>query len=206
MADTAVLKCVVVGDGAVGKTSLIAQAISQDFDDILSRPLFENYSVPIMITGKNLNLCLCDTGAEEDHNRQRIQVYQDTTVAILCFSIISPPSYQNCKTKWIQEIRQYCGNSRVLLVGTKSDLRTNSQMLQRLAERNAEPISIKQGKALAKEIGAFRYIELCSLDENCGELLLEVLRTALESNNTSSSSSRKDRRSSTNRKSRCDVA
>lgn len=48
-----------------------------------------------------------------------------------------------------------------MLVGTKLDLRDDPEVLSKLSERDAHPISFEEGAAAAKEIGAVKYLE-CS--------------------------------------------
>lgn len=44
-------------------------------------------------------------------------------VVLLCFSIASPISLRNCKMMWYPEIRRFCPDVPVILVGCKNDLR-----------------------------------------------------------------------------------
>lgn len=44
-------------------------------------------------------------------------------VVLLCFSIASPISLRNCKAMWYPEIRRFCPDVPVILVGCKNDLR-----------------------------------------------------------------------------------
>ncbi len=49
--------------------------------------------------------------------------YPNTDVVLVCFSVTSRDSYVNAEQKWIPEIRHYCPGAKILVVGTKSDLR-----------------------------------------------------------------------------------
>lgn len=44
-------------------------------------------------------------------------------VVLLCFSITNPVSLRNCKVMWYPEIRRFCPQTPVILVGCKNDLR-----------------------------------------------------------------------------------
>jgi len=48
-----------------------------------------------------------------------------------------------------------------VLVGTKSDMRTSKQAIEELKKNNEEPITQEQGMDMAKQIGAYKYVE-CS--------------------------------------------
>lgn len=44
-------------------------------------------------------------------------------VVLLCFSVANPVSLRNCRVMWYPEIRRFCPNTPILLVGCKNDLR-----------------------------------------------------------------------------------
>ncbi len=52
-----------------------------------------------------------------------------------------------------------------MLVGTKIDLRDDSDTLARLADKKMQPISADQGERLAKELGCVKYLECSALTQ-----------------------------------------
>lgn len=122
------IKCVVVGDGAVGKTCLLISYTTNKFpseyvptvklqptttttiDNIiitltpvfLPLPLpkvFDNYAVTVMIGGEPYTLGLFDTAGQEDYDRLRPLSYPQTDVFLVCFSVVSPSSFENVREK-----------------------------------------------------------------------------------------------------------
>jgi small GTP-binding protein len=52
-----------------------------------------------MVDGKPISLGLWDTAGQEDYDRLRPLSYPQTDVFLICFSIGSPPSFDNVKAK-----------------------------------------------------------------------------------------------------------
>ena len=61
--------------------------------------VFDNYAVTVMIGGEPYTLGLFDTAGQEDYDRLRPLSYPQTDVFLVCFSVISPSSFENVKEK-----------------------------------------------------------------------------------------------------------
>ncbi|KFK37274.1 hypothetical protein AALP_AA4G235800 [Arabis alpina] len=157
---TRFIKCVTVGDGAVGKTCLLISYTSNTFPTDYVPTVFDNFSANVLVDGKTINLGLWDTAGQEDYNRLRPLSYRGADVFILAFSLISKPSFENIAKKWVPELRHYAPAVPIVLVGTKLDLRENKQFSMNYP--GACTISTEQGQELRKEIGALAYIECSS--------------------------------------------
>eukprot|EP01133_Synstelium_polycarpum_P014774 gene14774-17463_t len=172
------IKVVCVGDGAVGKTSMLISYTTNGLPTDYQPTVFDNYSALVMQAKKPYNLGLWDTAGQEDFDRLRSLSYPHTDVFVICYSVINPSSFNNVLQKWHNEITSYSGSTvPVILVGTQSDLRTNNVILDRLSERNLQPITTEQGAAMARNIGAFTFCECSALTQKgLHEVFDQVIR------------------------------
>jgi Ras-related C3 botulinum toxin substrate 1 len=174
------IKCVVVGDGAVGKTCLLISYTTDAFPNEYIPTVFDNYSANTMFEGRAINLGLWDTAGQEDYDRLRPLSYPMTDVFMICFSVISPPSFENVTSKWYPEIAHYCPKTPLLLVGTKIDLRDSHAFVATLRDRGWSAITYEQGLAKAKEINAHKYMECSGLTQKgLKELFTEAIRVVI---------------------------
>lgn len=174
------IKCVVVGDGAVGKTCLLISYTTNAFPEEYIPTVFDNYSAQMSVDGRTVSLNLWDTAGQEEYDRLRTLSYPQTNVFIICFSIGSPSSHANVRHKWHPEVSHHCPNVPILLVGTKRDLRSDGETVKKLKEQGLAPTTQQQGNALAKQIGAVKYME-CSalLQDGVREVFAEAVRAVL---------------------------
>ncbi|XP_026880915.2 ras homolog family member Ga [Electrophorus electricus] len=174
------VKCVVVGDGAVGKTCLLISYTTNAFPKEYVPTVFDNYSSQTTVDSKPINLNLWDTAGQEAYDRLRTISYPQTNVFIICFSISSPTSYENVKLKWHPEVSQHCPNVPILLVGTKKDHRKDPEILNKLKEQNLVPVTQQQGEAMARQIRAVKYLECSALDQDgVADIFVEAVRAHL---------------------------
>jgi len=163
------LKLVVVGDGAIGKTCLLAAFTTGCFPETHVPTIFDNSSRTMMVDGRGCLLNMWDTAGQEDYDRMRPISYPGTDVFLVCFSIDSQTSFDNVRTKWIPEIRTHANKVPFILVGLKSDMRT---------DQSKSVVSSEDGDKLKNEIRGSKYVE-CSAktQEGIKQVFEEAVRT-----------------------------
>nr|XP_061803466.1 rho-related GTP-binding protein RhoA-C-like isoform X2 [Nerophis lumbriciformis] len=154
-------KLVIVGDGACGKTCLLIVFSKDQFPEVYVPTVFENYVA--------------------DYDRLRPLSYPDTDVILMCFSVDSPDSLENIPEKWTPEVKHFCPNVPIILVGNKKDLRNDELTRRELAKMKQEPVKSEEGREMANRICAFGYLE-CSAKTKDGvrEVFEMATRAALQ--------------------------
>lgn len=122
-----------------------------------------------------MELALWDTAGQEDYDRLRPLSYPDTDVILMCFSIDSPDSLENIPEKWTPEVKHFCPNVPIILVGNKKDLRHDESTKRELMKMKQEPVRPEDGQLMAQKINAGAYLE-CSAKSKDG--VRQVFETA----------------------------
>ena len=164
------------GEGSVGKSSLIY---------VLNHGVFPDYWMfrtdgatlnKTLFSTVNIEISLCDTIAQEEYEKLRVLSYPETDLFLLCFDVSNLDSFWKVYDYWIHEIRNFSTTIPTLLIACKTDLRRDTNTVQRLKEQHfLSPITHSMGEALAKTCHCLSYLETSSLDK-CG---LEDLITVL---------------------------
>uniref|UniRef100_A0A7E4VZL7 Rho-related GTP-binding protein RhoU n=1 Tax=Panagrellus redivivus TaxID=6233 RepID=A0A7E4VZL7_PANRE len=145
------LKCVLVGDSAIGKTSLIAAYTTNAFREHYNATTYDNFCVSVTVDNKPLRLELCDTAGRAEFDSLRLLSYNEANVFLLCFSVMSEASLQSVIYKWLPEVRALAPDVPVILCGTQSDLRHNLTKAMELKQRGIKPLTEKQIKKIADQ-------------------------------------------------------
>ncbi|KAF1377507.1 hypothetical protein PFLUV_G00201510 [Perca fluviatilis] len=169
------LKIVIVGDGGCGKTSLLMVYAKGDFPEKYAPSVFEKYVTTISLGGKEIKLNLYDTAGQDDYDRLRPLSYQDADLILVCFDVTNPTSYENVMIKWHPEVKHFCRDTPVILIGCKTDLRKDKECARKLKAMNQAPITYTQGEETRQQMNAELYLE-CSAkyQENVEDIFRET--------------------------------
>lgn len=134
------LKMVLVGAGAVGKTSLVNRFVNNRFEagyaltvgvDFLTKNV--EYTPGALAT-----LSIWDVGGQQRFESIRTTFYRGAKGCLLVFDLTREPTFKEVKN-WLDEIRQFSGNPNLpfILIGNKVDLLEDTGEVIDRAEANA---------------------------------------------------------------------
>eukprot|EP01126_Amoeba_proteus_P052651 TRINITY_DN6379_c0_g3_i1.p1 TRINITY_DN6379_c0_g3~~TRINITY_DN6379_c0_g3_i1.p1 ORF type:complete len:197 (+),score=35.47 TRINITY_DN6379_c0_g3_i1:140-730(+) len=189
------IKCVAVGDGAVGKSCLLITYSSSGFPEEYIPTVFDNYSVNTTVDGKIYNLSMWDTAGQEDYDRLRPLSYPQTDVFLLTYSVISPSSFHNVGNKWFPEVSHYTPDASFILVGTKIDLVEDPYVVQKLSTRSEHVVLPQEALQLSREIGAYTSIQCSALKQiGISDIFNEAIRAVISNSSRKQEQEGKKRR------------
>ncbi|MFX0074775.1 MAG: GTP-binding protein [Candidatus Hermodarchaeota archaeon] len=119
-------KITVVGDGRVGKTSLISKYTLGAFDTDYVETIGAQFSkFDKEIEGDSIRLLFWDIAGQDSFDFLRPSFYRDSNAAIIVYSLeenqIGNRSFKNIPN-WYQEVKQFCGIIPIILLANKVDL------------------------------------------------------------------------------------
>ncbi|KAM9989009.1 hypothetical protein ACTFIY_005065 [Dictyostelium cf. discoideum] len=152
-----IIKAVIIGDAAVGKTSLLITKRS-GFPLEYIPTIFDIHYFGIKINDQIIRIGCWDTGGGEDYPRIRPLSYPQTNLFLILFSISSRKSFNNCETYWLPEVTKFLPSVPIILVGTKTDLRNCDDYLDK-----STFVTYEEGLEMKDKINASAYIECSAL-------------------------------------------
>jgi small GTP-binding protein len=119
-----VFKITVIGEPAVGKTSLIKKYTKGSFQKDYIKTLGAQFSkYDEEIEGNNVKLFFWDIAGQEEFNFMRPTFYKGSKAAIIVFShaLGEEKSFERIPN-WHDDIKKFCGDLPIVLFGNKIDL------------------------------------------------------------------------------------
>ena len=169
MVDT--FKVVLIGDMAVGKTCIIAQFTTGEFDpDSVTSSTVNFRSKTIeFLDGKSIKFNIWDTMGQEKYRAMAQIFYKDARIVILVYDISNQKSFEAMKDYWYQQVKEKGPKEIILAVAAnKSDLYELRQVDDEEGEKFAKSIG-----AIFASTSARNDTGITSLFENIGRMVLD---------------------------------
>jgi len=168
------VKLVAVGDGMVGKTSILMAYSTNKFPEDYEPTVFDNYQCFVRVDDETVSLGLWDTAGQEDYDRLRPLSYPQTDIFVIVFDLTNRASLNNVINRWAPEVQHFSPKTPMIVVGNKVDLRNVYKA------EGKDYVSRAEGEAMARKCLA-NYVE-CSAKtmEGLSGVFDRALRDALE--------------------------
>jgi len=123
---TFIFKITVIGDGMVGKTSLIKRFTHGNFQFDYIQTIGAQFSKYVQnFGGDTCTLSLWDIAGQDEFFFLRPSFYKDSRAAIIVYSLEDnqhgKDSFKHV-SKWHNDIKKFCGNIPIILLCNKVDL------------------------------------------------------------------------------------
>ncbi|XP_064396971.1 ras-related protein Rab-21-like [Halichondria panicea] len=163
-------KVVLLGEGAVGKTSIVLRYVENRFNDRHDSTLQASFLQRTLNIGpKRIQLAIWDTAGQERFHALGPIYYRDAQGAIVVYDITDVDSFTKAKN-WIKELRRIVGEDiAVCIVGNKIDLEKNRTVLTTEAE------------SYAASVGATHFSTSAKQNKGIQELFLDLSKRIIDS-------------------------
>ncbi|NVM55856.1 MAG: GTP-binding protein [Candidatus Helarchaeota archaeon] len=168
-----VYKLVMLGDEAVGKTSLIIQHTEHKFSESYKMTIGTDISAKLIEVEEkgaktNVYLIIWDIGGQEKYRILRESYLRGASAALLVFDLSNKTSFHSVYN-WVDETKKFCGGSiPMLLLGNKLDL---------ASERSVPP---KEGKKMAKDLNVSYFETSAKSGDNVDKAFNEIVKLILQ--------------------------
>jgi small GTP-binding protein len=139
------IKCVLLGETAVGKSSLINRFVSNTFKSDFTSTMAGYCSTKQVYyekTDQKINYEIWDTAGQEKYRSLTKIFYQDSKVTLLVYDITRKDSFEAIKNYWYTEVRDNSPQDVIIaIVGNKSDLYEYEEVTEDEAKEFAKSIN-----------------------------------------------------------------
>ena len=171
-----IYKICVVGDGGVGKTSMVLRYCENTFKDNYIMTIGSNFSTKTVELPNypqfQVKLQIWDLAGQKHFSFVRPPFYRGATGIVYVFDLTRRSSFANLN-EWKSEVEKVVGQKPSLLVGNKIDIAVDGK----------REVSSQDGESFKSEISAKKYFETSakqgdSVEEVFKLLTLEILRNS----------------------------
>lgn len=163
------LKVVVVGNGAVGKSSLIQRYCKGVFTAEYKKTIGVDFlERQLSLRGEDVRLMLWDTAGQEEFDAITKAYYRGAQGCVLAFSTTDRESFRAIES-WRKKVEHECGSIPMVLVQNKIDLMDRATVSKEETEELARRMQLRLYRTSVKEDfnvnEVFRYLAERYLDQ-----------------------------------------
>lgn len=180
MAASLDVKIVLLGEGRVGKTSVLLRYVQNVFSDSQEQTLQAAFLKKVLnIQDDKIVLNIWDTAGQEKFHALSPIYYRDANAAVLVYDITDAQSFERVR-HWVKELRQIVGRDIIIIIaGNKSDLERGRQ------------VSAEEAEAYAASVGAPHFLVSAKLNKNIPQMFLHLAKELLKKRSQNATSVRR---------------
>ncbi|XP_059088530.1 ras-related protein Rab-23-like isoform X1 [Tigriopus californicus] len=170
------IKVVIVGNGAVGKSSMIQRYCRGVFTKGYKKTIGVDFlEKPLRILSQDVRLMLWDTAGQEEFDAITKAYYRGAQACVVAFSTTDRASFQAVK-KWRKKVEDECGGSSIpmVLVQNKIDLMHQSAVTNEEVEALAQECNMRIYRTSVKED-----INICNVFQHLAENYVNQIRSSV---------------------------
>uniref|UniRef100_A0A0D9ZXN9 Ras-related protein Rab-21 n=1 Tax=Oryza glumipatula TaxID=40148 RepID=A0A0D9ZXN9_9ORYZ len=168
-------KLVLLGDGRVGKTSLVLWYVNDVFSDKQEATVQASYLTKrLVVEGVPITLSIWDTAGQEKFHALGPIYYRDADAALLVYDITDNDTFLRV-TKWVKELKQMANKDIVMAIAAnKSDL------------VRSKHIDTNEAASYAESIGATLFVTSAKAGTGIDDIFSDIAKRLLEKRKNSS--------------------
>jgi small GTP-binding protein len=122
LSESPIYKVLLVGDGNVGKTSLVRCYCDGQFEESRILTIGVDFQIKtVKLRGRDIRLSLWDVAGQDRFRLFRDQFYAGTMAAALVYDATAPATFFNLR-RWRDEVSDVVPNVPMVVVANKTDL------------------------------------------------------------------------------------
>lgn len=157
-----------LGDGRVGKTSLVLKFVKDYFEDSQESTINANFlTKSITVEGKTADFHIWDTAGQEKYRALARLYYRNAAGALIVYDITDANSFDRV-VAWVKELRAMASpDIAIVIAGNKADLERERQ------------VDKAKAVAYAKEVGALHFSTSARTGKGVGDAFTELARKVI---------------------------
>jgi Ras-related protein Rab-5C len=173
------VKLVLLGEAAVGKSSLVLRFVSNDFQENKEPTIGAAFLTQrCTINDRTIKFEIWDTAGQERFANLAHLYYRNAQAALVVYDITKPSSFIKAR-HWMKELKeQSTKNITIALIGNKFDLIMDEETGEQI--EGARKVSIEEGKSLAEDEGAVFFETSAKTSYNVNEVFMYIAEKILE--------------------------
>lgn len=165
------VKLVLLGEAAVGKSSLVLRFVSNDFQENKEPTIGAAFLTQKCTVGdRTIKYEIWDTAGQERFALLAPMYYRNAQAALVVYDVTKPASFIKAR-HWVKELHEQAAKDiTIALVGNKYDLVAADND----ADESLRRVSVAEGQALADEEGLLFFETLAKTSHNVNDVFVAI--------------------------------